>query len=606
MTAESFVQAHLKNLPLLQRATPAELTLIVPLVETFRLYPNEYIFRQGQPSRGMYVLVEGRALLTRTEASGVESAVAEMSAHQYVGDAALFTAGTETLSLRVVETALVLFLARDRFAALLAQHPELTLNINVPAAAKQNVSASVFPDQRPGEQVVRMVHRHWWVIAARSVLPGLMAVFLLILGLLLFGTGLGALIWGATALLLVASVIFLYLDWRNDYVIVTDQRIVFVEEMLVRFQTHVRDTPLKSVQEVNFEIPTDPFARLFNYGRINISTAGSGGRVVIDYVPEPRELQRIIFATRQARTEVARQQDRNVIDSRLDQALGTNAGGGSAPPASAGGPANPPPAAQKPSRSPAAGGSPPRGWLATRLTGPNGESIYRKHLSIWALRVIWPLLAIVGAFVLMLMSLLVLGRGALGLIELAAGVLMMVIGGVWFYLADWDWRNDYYIVGSDTISIIRQRPLWLRDEKDQMLITQIDNVISKKVGIVDSLLNRGDVRIMLVGDDRSEGRVFRHVYGPERIQAEISQRRAEALERARSREAEQQQQTILDYLAAYDARARAAQSAGAQPTTPVQPPPIQQPPHQPPPPATLPGIQTGSRPPGVPRARGQQ
>lgn len=605
MTAESFVQAHLRNLPLLQRATPAELALIVPLVETFRLYPNEYVFRQGQPSRGMYVLVEGRAVLTRTEANGVESVVAEMGAHQYVGDAALFTAGTEMLSLRVVETALVLFLARDRFAALLAQHPELTLNINVPAAVKQSGGAKVFPDQRPGEQVVRMVRRHWWAIVARSVLPGLLAVFLLILGLLLLGTVLGVLIWGATALLLVASVIFLYLDWRNDFVIVTDQRIVFVEEMLMRFQTHVRDTPLKSVQEVNFEIPTDPFARLFNYGRINISTAGSGGRVVIDYLPDPRELQRIIFATRQTRTEVARQQNRNVIDARLDQALGTGTGDGSAPPAVAGGLADPPTAAQKPPRSPAAGASRPRGWLATRLTGPNGESIYRKHLSIWALKVIWPLLAIVGAFVLMLMSLLVLGRGALGLIELAAGALLIVVGGVWFYLADWDWRNDYYIVGSDTISIIRQRPLWLRDEKDQMLITQIDNVISKKVGIVDSLLNRGDVRIMLVGDDRGEGRVFRHVYGPERIQAEISQRRAEALERTRSREAEQQQQTILDYLAAYDARARASQSAGAQPTTPVQPPPIQQPPHQSPP-TTLPGVQGGSRPPGVPRARGQQ
>lgn len=175
---------------------------------------------------------------------------------------------------------------------------------------------------------------------------------------------------------------------------------------------------------------------------------------------------------------------------------------------------------------------------------------------------------------------------------------MMVVGGVWFYLADWDWRNDYYIVGSNTISIIRQRPLWLRDEKDEMLITQIDNVISKKIGIVDSLLNRGDVRIMLVGDDRGGGRVFRHVYGPEQIQAEISQRRAEALERARNREAEQQQQTIAEYLAAYDARTR-----GEQPTAPAQPP---QPTMPAQPPTTLPGIQSGgTRPPGIPRARGQ-
>ncbi len=594
MTAETFVQAHLKNLPLFQRATPAELALIAPLVEPSRLQPNEYIFRQGQPARGMYVLVEGRAILTQADASGGESAVGEMVAHQYIGERALFTAGAETMSLRVVETALVLLLARERFAALLAQHPELARHVNAPPAPTQDVRANVFPDQRPGEQVLRMARRHWWAIAARSVLPGLLALFLFILGLLLLGTGLGVLIWGATALLLAASIIFLYLDWRNDFVIVTDQRIVFVEEMLVRFQTHVRDTPLNSVQEVNFEIPADPFARLFNYGRVNISTAGSGGRVVLDYMPEPRELQRVIIAARQIRTETAQRQNRSAINARLDQVLGTAAGGGGAPPpAAVSGPAVPP----KPAQSPAAANH-PRGWLATRLTGPNGESVYRKHLSVWALLVIWPLLAIVGAFLLMLISLLTFGRGTLGIIELGAGVFMMVVGGVWFYLADWDWRNDYYIVGSNTVSIIRQRPLWLRDEKDEMLITQIDNVISKKIGIVDSLLNRGDVRIMLVGDDRGGGRVFRHVYGPEQIQAEISQRRAEALERARNREVEQQQQTIAEYLAAYDARTR-----GEQPTAPAQPP---QPTMPAQPPTTLPGIQSGgTRPPGIPRARGQ-
>lgn len=602
MTADSFVLSHLKNLPLFQKATPAELALIAPVVETFRLYPNEYVFRQGQPSRGMYVLVEGRGVLTQTNPDGTESSVAEMRAHQYVGDTALFAPGTEKLSLRVVETALVLFLSRERFAALLAQHPELALNIGVSGAPNQPARGKLFPDQRPDERVVRMVHRHWWVIAARSVIPALIAFALGILGFLVLGTGLQVLIWGGAAAMMVAWVIFAYLDWRNDYVIVTDQRIVFVEAMLLRFQTHVRDTPLNRIQEVNYDIPPDPFARLFNYGRLNISTAGGAGRVVLDYVPNPRELQEVVFTTRQIRTEAARQQNQNVIDSRLDQVLGSAAGGGNAPPALTDRSPGPQPATNSP---PAAGARQQHGWLATRMIGPRGEIIYRKHLSVWLLYVIWPTMAIVGALGLMLMSLLFMGQGALGLIELAAGVFMMVVGGVWFYLADWDWRNDYYIVGSDTISIIHKRPLWLRDEKDEILITQIDNVVSNKVGITDSILNRGDVRIVLVGDDRAQGKLFRHVYRPEQIQAEISQRRAEALERVRNREAEQQHQTILDYLAAYHARTQAPPPGTLPPAAPVQTPPIQYPPHQPPPASPPASGQAGDRPPGIPRARGQ-
>ncbi|MGQ9889219.1 MAG: cyclic nucleotide-binding domain-containing protein [Aggregatilineales bacterium] len=525
MTADSFVLMHLKNLPLFQRCTPAQLALVAPLVETFRVYPNEYIFRQGQSSRGMYVLVEGRAVLTQLMSDGSERIAAEMHAYQYVGDAALFAAGTERLSLKVVETALVLFLARERFSALLAQHPELKLRLAAPAVAAAP-SAKLFRDQRPDERVVQMVRRHWWVIVARSVIPTVIAIALWFVGLLL-GTGLELVVWGGSLALLSAWLVFMYLDWRNDYVIVTDQRIVFVEVMLLRFQTNIRDTPVGSIQEVNYEIPPDPFARLFNYGRLNISTAGGAGRVVLDFVPNPRAIQQVVIATRRAETETARQQTKSAIDARLDQVFSKDDTRANAPPTIAGGTTSRQPSAAVPPTEQRSG------WLATRMIGPNGEIIYRKHLSVWALHVMWPALVIAGALGLMFMSLFFLGRGVLGLLELAAGVFMLVVGAVWFYLADWDWRNDYYILGSDTISIIHKRPLWLRDERDEILITQIDNVISKKVGLTDSLLNRGDVRVVLTGDDPGQGKVLQHVHRPEHVQAEISQLRTAALARAR-------------------------------------------------------------------------
>ena len=56
---------------------------------------------------------------------------------------------------------------------------------------------------------------------------------------------------------------------------------------------------LDSVHEINFEYPaSDPFARLFRYGKVIVKTAGAQGNLELDFMPNPEQFQKLIIEDR--------------------------------------------------------------------------------------------------------------------------------------------------------------------------------------------------------------------------------------------------------------------------------------------------------------------
>jgi hypothetical protein len=170
----------------------------------------------------------------------------------------------------------------------------------------------------------------------------------------------------------------------------------------------------------------------------------------------------------------------------------------------------------------------------------------------------------------------------------------MLAGVVWFYLADWDWRNDMYIVGDETITLIHKRPLWLQNQVDKILISQVHNVESVVSGLFSSLFDVGDVQISLVGSAESSVKVFRGVPNPRAIQSEISRRQMRARTQHEEADSDRQRQLIAEYLSVYNEsiapRLDVAQ-AQAQPAPPPPPPELPE----------IPPTHDGTRPPGIPR-----
>lgn len=597
--ADPFIRSHVSNLPLFAHLPPEQLELVAQAFEAYQLQPNDIVFQQGYPAQGLYVFVSGLAHLFRTTADGSEQFVGEVRGGQYVGEAALFRPMTESTSLRVIEQAVILFLSRARFEQMLAQAPEIRANVRSKYLSAASASPGVppgkaetfhpaFPGQRPNESILVFERRrHWWALAQQTFLPLLLVGAMIILGLLTVGSALSWAIFFLSILVAGIWIGYLYYEWSNDYLIVTDQRLIHEENTLFGFQASISEIPFSSIQEVSYSVPSaDPFARLFNYGTLFIRTAGQAGNMHLPFIPNPQKMQQLIINYRQSFQNALKQQNRDTIRGEIDRFLQTKQG-------------SVPAAAQAAPASPLTATTRTRGntFLSTRYVNEKGELVFRKHLSVWAMQMAIPLLVLFSGVMLMILSALSITIGGLGGLQLVVGFFIVLVGSVWAYWADWDWRKDMYILGDKTVRLIHKRPLWLQDTTDQILLTQIDNVVSERSGILNTLLDRGNVRIFLVGDDKKNAKVFHLVHQPAMIQDEISNRRARVIELAKKEEIQNQHRTIAEYLDVYHERINAMNQNAAQ-AQPQPPPPAPTPA-----PAPQPPPRDGTRPPRIPRVR---
>ncbi len=589
--AEQFVQAHLRSLPLFEQLSPPQIGVVARITQVLRFDPGQMVFQEAQPTRGMFVFVSGRAILTRHGSNGMEESIGAVETGQYINEEALYSSGFETATLHVVETAIVLLIPRASFIQLVSAYPEIRANVRVQTGVAQarETAVKLFKGQRSDETVLQVWRRHWWAVARNSWLAALVMVGLFALALVIAEHA-PVLAVGAAGLAVVIPgiiVAYLYYDWQDDSVVLSDQRIVRIWHHVVSFETTISEMPLDQILEINVTIPPgDPFARLFQYGNIVVKTAGEGVNMVLDMMPHPMSVQSMIFTQRDRFRERIEERERDSVRSDIAEALGMT----------------PPPQKSQPQVPHASDREANVGlpFVRTKFIAANGDLIYRKHSTIWMAHIFLPSLAIFAAFALILLSLVLPSSsfplsGGLGL---SAGMFVLLVGLVWFYAADWDWRNDLFIIGSETITLIRKRPLWLQNEVERIRIAQIDNVRSEVLGLTNNLLNRGNVRISLIGSDLKDAKVMDSIYDPQEVQAEISRRHSAIRTERQQNDIDQQREVIKEYLQTYHEIQQTQQATQVPPSYAA--PTISQPQDQP---SEAPPPRDGIRPPRVPRSR---
>lgn len=601
MSSDHFVLNHLRNLPMFERLSPQQLALVANAFQVIRYEPGQLAFRQGQPLRGMMVFVSGRGVLTRIGADGLEDRLGTVETGQYVNERALYTEGVETASLRIVEQSVVLFLDRRRFLNLILQNPEIRTNLRMTTAPDtRQPSRKFFKGQREDETVLHIFRHHWWSFVRHGWTAALLAILLWIVAALVGVQNpvLGLAIGGLGIVLPGLSLLYLWFEWQNDYLVITDQRVVRIWRDVLRFENTINEIPLERIIEVNIEQPpADIFARLFNYGTIDIRTAGEAANLHLRIMHNPKNLQMLIFTQRDRYREGLAQRNRTHIREEIERALGT-------------------PVISKVQQASATGGvhkanrSSGLPFLRTRFENEAGEVYYRKDATVWLAHVFMPALVILASVVIGFLSLVSPAFPLSGGSGLLIAFILFVIGIAWFYAADWDWRNDFLILSEQTISLVHRRPLWLQNQVERIRLAQVDNVVSEVRGLLDNLLNRGEVRITLIGSN--EQKAFGKVFDPQEVQAEISRRHAQLRAMTEEGDVLRQRQTIADYLAVY--HETVANTNPAPPfNAPTPPEPTfnpqnttyspYAPPDEPTEPQEPPPIRDAVRPPRVPRVR---
>jgi uncharacterized membrane protein YdbT with pleckstrin-like domain len=144
-----------------------------------------------------------------------------------------------------------------------------------------------------GEQMVLMLHPHWkTLLRPFLVLALIIAATLLLVLFLPAGTpALARLIIGAAALVAIAIWFGLpVLRWQSTLYELTNRRLRLRTGVITRSG---RDFPLNRISDVSFQ--QGPLDRLLRCGRLIVESPGEHGQLVLNEIPQVRDVQATMF-----------------------------------------------------------------------------------------------------------------------------------------------------------------------------------------------------------------------------------------------------------------------------------------------------------------------
>lgn len=179
-----------------------------------------------------------------------------------------------------------------------------------------------FAGQKNGEEIVLVVHRHWF-----NILQQMLLVFLMIVALfasviyfpLLFST-LKNPAWNSFftflenifAMVTWVILFLIWIDYYFDVWIITNLRIVNIEQKGL-FNRSVSELELSRIQDITTEvmgiIPT-----FLNYGDVFVQTAAETERFLFRQVPDPYHVKDQIMALQKKRNTQKTEEFRKIMD----------------------------------------------------------------------------------------------------------------------------------------------------------------------------------------------------------------------------------------------------------------------------------------------------
>ncbi len=529
-----------------------ELYRIAPLVHD-QVYGNgEWLFRQGEISDRLLLVLEGRIQLTKIDPDGLVKEVGWLEVGDVAGETGLLVGDFHDVLATADGQARVLYLLRDDFTVLLEQHPRWLNRLSVSEVVDARRKVQKFDWLRDDEWVIFVVQRHWTRLFRQIAAPLLFFVLLVPALSYLSSRGTTAATFLAVVVAIPTIALFLvaiwqYLNWRDDYFVLTTQRVIHIERDWP-FDVHSEECSLDTIQDI-YEVRSGVTANILNYGNLVLQTAGETVDIDIDSIPNPAHLRVMIFQQierAKARDLLrARGQIRDLLARRLKIEKAPSA----------------PPSKTLPA-------PPPTrrlwmlltfSWLWEYLFPPSwvetedaGTIILRRFWFLGLLRymeVFVPLLIFTvggGAFLLERWNNADIHFTSWFIAWLILEAILLA-ALLWFVE---DWRNDYVQLTPSHIILVEQKPLLLREARREARLDRIQNLSFQVPGFWGQLLQYGHVQFETAGrEGLFELKWVRH---PSKVRSLISDRQYEYTQRQRKIEATRREDELLSWFATYD------------------------------------------------------
>jgi hypothetical protein len=392
-----------------------------------------------------------------------------------------------------------------------------------------------FPWRNDQENIIYINRKHYYFLFRSLVLPILTGVLLLIpLGLLYILFFTKSIILPILMLTELAISFFWSLwkgwDWTNDYYVITDQRILNLEKVVLFYESR-QETPLEAI--LSLETDTSFSGRWMGFGTIRARTYT--GSIQFKYIQNPEW----VISLMQEYWSRAKSSQVNINQAEVEADIRQRISGNK--PAEAQLPVNP--------VTSQVDSGPLVNSLADlfKLKEIQGDSvIYRTHWWILVRRLILPMVLLI----LWVMTLAAAAGGFFGGVDITTFFSLVLLGGlvlwIWFLYRIVDWRNDYYMITPDQIIDVHRRPLGSEDKRTAPL-KNIQSIEYFRQGVLGILLNFGTVAIRIGDTDLS----FDYVSDPSAVQKDLFERFINLTRREKSNEVRAERDRIADYIDTY-------------------------------------------------------
>jgi hypothetical protein len=500
------ISALLEHVLILRELPADALSVLAETLPVERFEAGDIIYKQGAAPDALYILLEGQVELRISEKGEAERTSGLRYPGDLIGEVEMVYRQPRINTVHVSDDARVLRWERASLTEFMKSHSEALADMQFLAQGQRLAHKLNFKWLREGESIYILARKNNFILYQKLVIPILLLMggAFFVLWTLLTDVGWStwfALILGLAGLLTGA---WQWVDWSNDYYLVSDWRTVWLEKVVALYDSR-REAPLHTILSV--AVNTDMTSRMFSFGDVLIRTYT--GKLLFRNINRPHTVAAMIEENWRRLRARQDQADREALVGALHDRLDT--------------------ASEEPQIEDdtlqvltqddddlSSERSSRRQW-GFRLRFEEGNVItYRKH---WAV-----LLREIGLpSVLVLFVIGMLGARFGGIITVLEPMLYYLInlsilafGALWWLYRYVDWANDIYQITPDQIIDVYKKPLAREERK----VAPIDNILGTEVdrkGLVGILLNYGDV-IANVGTTQF---IFEGVLDPVTVQQDI-------------------------------------------------------------------------------------
>jgi hypothetical protein len=521
-----------------------QLAQIASKFKTLRLEPWQPLFTNREAEDDFYIVQSGSVFVSD---DSEEEERERISPGEYFIEEALLYGHPEDAYITTDVTTELLLLEEAEFFQMVSEFPQVKPWLARNPESQWLVKNRDFPWLGKDEIITFVARKHEVIFVFSLIGPVLF--FLAAVGIIfaVSAADVSATIWTTGAacsiVLAVAAVlwgIWNWIDWGNDYYIVTDQRVVWVETVIFLYESR-DEAPLTTILAIN---TTRTFlGRQFNYGSVIVKTFT--GEITFRNLKDPRKMVEYIREYRDRIQKGSERREKRKIDLEVRQRLGWENGEGVGRVVDGGS------AGEGDQKKKISLWQKVFGNIFTMRFEQDDVITYRKYWPTLFGKIWLPTLLIILVIIAMgvIVNVFLVGGTSAQIAEillgLGAAMILFVLIPWWIYRYI-DWRNDIYQVTDKSIFDIERQPLGTEVRK----AAPLGNILSlehERVGFLGYMLNYGFVTIN-VGETQF---VFRNVHDPAQVQQDIF-KRLNALRREQEKvDAAQQRKRFVDVLEIY-------------------------------------------------------